>query len=125
MRIIAGGTWLDNATQYYVKVNSGILKLDDLHKFEIAKLMHQLVNNKLPPQFFSFFTPTKVIHSRTTRLASMEHGLYIPRFRTKRLQNSFKYQGVEIWNSVPENLQKLPFNRFIMQYKRDLSSTYD
>ena len=83
LRIIAGGNWLNNATQYYAKLNA--LKLDDLCKFEIAKLMHQLVNNKLPPQFSSFFSPIKVVHTRTTRLASKEHGVYFPRFKTKRL----------------------------------------
>ena len=123
LRIVAGGNWLDNTTQYYAKLN--VLKLDNLYKFEIAKLMHQLVNNKLPPQFFLFFTPIKVVHTRTTSLASKEHGLYIPRFRTKRLQNSFKYQGVKIWNLIPENLQKLPFNRFKIKYKKYLLSTYD
>ena len=53
----------------------------------------------------------------------MEHGLYIPRFRTKRLQNSFKYQEARMWNLVPETLQKLPFNRFKMKYKKYLLST--
>ena len=94
LKIIAGGNWLDNATHYCEKLN--ILKLDDLYKFEIAKLMHQLVNNKLLPQFSSFFIVIIMAHTRTTRLASMEYGLYIPRFRTKRLQNSFKYQEVKI-----------------------------
>ena len=86
LKIIAGGNWLDNATQYYAKLN--VLKLDDLYKFEISKLMHQLVNNKLPQQFSLLFTTIKVVHTRTTRPASKEHGLYIPRFRTKRLQNT-------------------------------------
>ena len=122
LRIIAAGNWLDNATQNYAKLNE--LKLDDLYKFEIAKVMHQLINNKLPSQFSSCITPVKVVHTRTTRLASMEHGLYIPRL-TKQLQNGFEYQGVKIWNLVPENLQKLPFNRFKMKYKKYLLSTYD
>ena len=38
LRITAGSNWLDNATQYFAKLN--VLKLDDLYKFEIAKLMH-------------------------------------------------------------------------------------
>ena len=52
LRIIAGGNLLNNATQYYVKLN--VLKLDFLYKFEVAELMHQLVNNKLLLQFFCF-----------------------------------------------------------------------
>ena len=55
LRIIARGNWLDTATQYCVKLN--ILKLDDLYKFEIAKVMHQLVNNKLLRRFSSFLLP--------------------------------------------------------------------
>ena len=106
---------MDNATECYAQLNT--LKLDDLSKFEIAKLMNHLVNNKLPPQFSFFFTPIKVIHTRTTKQqASIEHGLYIPRLKSKRFQNSFKYQGVKIWNLVPENLQNLPFDRFKMKY---------
>ena len=46
LRIVAAGdNRLYNATQYYAKLN--ISNMDDLCKFEIAKLMHQLVNNKL------------------------------------------------------------------------------
>ena len=57
LRIVAGGNWLDKATECYAKLN--ILKLDDLNKIEITKLMHRLANTKLLPQFFSFFTPKK------------------------------------------------------------------
>ena len=77
LRVEAGGieflNWVGNVTQYYTKIN--VLKLDDLYKFEIIKLMHQLVTNKLPPPF-SFFTHIQVIRVQTRRLALMEHGLY-------------------------------------------------
>ena len=49
---------MDNATECYAKLN-----MLDLYKLEIAKLMHQLVNNKLPPKIFFVFTLTKMIHS--------------------------------------------------------------
>ena len=31
--------------------------------------------------------------------------LYIPRFRTARLQRFVKYKGVKIWNAIPANIQ--------------------
>ena len=108
LRIVERDNWSDSPSQYYVKLN--ILKLVDLYKFEIAKLMHQLVNNKLPPQFSSLFYSYESATLANNELASMEHGLYILRFRTKRLPNSSKYHGVKIWNLAPENVQKLPFN---------------
>ena len=39
------------------KVN--VLKLDDLDKFEIAKLMHPACKNYLPPQFSALFYSCK------------------------------------------------------------------
>ena len=79
-----------------------ILKLDDLYKFEIAKLMHHLVSISYHHNIFSLFTPINVIHKRTMRLASTKQGLFIPRFKTTRLHNSFKYQEVKKSNLVPE-----------------------
>ena len=90
----------------FTTAKHSILLKKDLDKFEIAKLMHQLVNDELPPRCSSFFTPIKVIHKLTTRLALMKHGLYITRFRS-----SFEDLGVKVGNLVLANLQKLPFNR--------------
>ena len=33
------------------------------------------------------------------------HGLYVPRPRTNILKRSFAYQGVLIWNSLPDNVR--------------------
>jgi len=68
----------------------------------------------------SFFTPIAEIHSdthtRTTRLALSN--LYLPRWKTQKLQNSFRYQGVKIWNSVSQRLKMLRFNQFKIKYKK-------
>ena len=34
------------------------------------------------------------------------------------MQRSFKFQGVQIWNSMPIDLRKLSFNQFKMKYKK-------
>ena len=46
----------------FTTAKHSILIKNDLDKFAIAKLIHQLVNNELPPQYSSFFTPMKAIH---------------------------------------------------------------
>ena len=100
------------------------LKLNDLYTHEIAKLMFKYAHKTTPIAFSSFFTPVISIHTRTTRLASYSNNLYLPRYKTNKMQRSFKFQGVKIWNSIPNDLRKLSFNQFKMKYKKILLSNY-
>ena len=86
--------------------------------------MHKHTRKKLPTSLSTFFAPVKAIHTRSTRLASSELNLYLPRYKSQKLQKSFKYQGVKIWNSVPQDLKQLPFNPFKTKYKKHLFSKY-
>ena len=70
------------------------------------------------------FTPVRAIHTRTTRLALCELNLYLPRYRTQKLQKSLKYQGAKIWNTVPYELKKFPFDQFKFKYKKYLLLNY-
>ena len=63
-------------------------------------------------------TPVILIHTRTTRLASYSSNLYLPRYKTNKMQRSFKFQRVKIWNSIPNDLRKLSFNQFKMKCKK-------
>jgi len=94
---------MEHATPSYVELN--VLKLPDLFRHEIAKLMHKILWNNHPPNFSNFFIKTNRIHNRKIRLASNEHALYILRYKTDKLQRSFKYQGVKVWNFIPVSLQ--------------------
>ena len=94
--------WQSNANPCYAQLN--ILKLND---HEIAKLMFKYAHKTTPIPFSSFFTPVISIHTRTTRLASYSNNLHLPRYKTNKMQRSFKFQGVKIWNSIPNDLRKL------------------
>ena len=122
VKLISGAQWRDHVTPSYLKLQ--ILKLNDLYLYEVAKLMHNHSRKKLPTSLSTFFAPVKTIHTRSTRLASSELNLYLPRYKSQKLQKSFKYQGVKIWNSVPQDLKQLPFNRFKTKYKKHLLSKY-
>ena len=97
---------LDDSTAYYKQLN--ILKIEELYTLEVAKLMHKFYRNKLPVPnrfFSSYFTLIIAIHTRTTRLSSSHLNLYIPLHRTAKMQRFFKFQGVSIWNSVPQEMK--------------------
>ena len=107
VKLIGRGNYLNRATPYYSKLN--ILKLPDLYKFETAKFVYRFMHNTLSQSFSDFFVEASEISGRTTRSSGNCHSLYIPRYNTNRLQRSIKYQGVKIWNSIPFNIQNLPF----------------
>ena len=115
VKVIAGGQYFDHATAYYKLLN--ILKIEDLYTLEVAKVMHKFSRNKLLNKFFSFFTLINAIHTRTTRLASSNLNLYIPLYQTEKMQRFFKFEGVSIWNSVPQDMKILSFDSFKIQFK--------
>ena len=55
------------------------------------------------------------------RLAISELNLYLTRYKTQKLQKSFKYQRAKIWNSVPYEFKKLPFDQLKLKNKKYLS----
>jgi len=96
IKLIGGGTYLDDATPYYLKYN--ILKLNNLYKLEIGKFVHSFIHNSVHQSFTKFFIRSSDVAIRTTKSSVNLNNLYIPRYRTNRMQRSIKYQGVKIWN---------------------------
>ena len=93
---------------FYYKLN--IPKLTDLYKIEISKLMYNIVHRSryLPNNFSKYFEKACKILERSTRSTTQENDvLYISRFRSNRLQNSIRYLGVKIWNSVTHSIRLL------------------
>ena len=119
VKVIAGGQYLDDSAAYYKQLN--ILKIEDLYTLEV---MHKFSRNKLPYRFSSVFTPINALHTRTTRLASSNLNLDIPLYRTVKMQRFFNFQGVSIWNSVPQDMKPLSFNSFKIQFKQHLMFNY-
>ena len=61
--------------------------------------MHQHSNQTLPSSLSALFDKVSNIYSCNT-LSVVQYNLYL-KFSTNRCQNSFQYQGVKIWNSIP------------------------
>ena len=122
VKLIGGGNYLDRATPYYSKLN--ILKLPDLYKLEVAKFVHRFMHNTLPQSFSNFFAKVGQVNTRTTRSSSNPNNLYIPCYKSNRIQQSIKYQGVKVWNSIPVEIQNLPKSRFKIKLKSHLMQAY-
>jgi len=120
--LIGDGTYLDDATPYYLKYN--ILKLNDLYKLEIGKFFHSFIHNFVHPSFTKFFIRSSDVATRTTRSSVNLSNLCIPRYKANRMQRSIKYQNVKIWNSIPHEIQKLPKNAFKNKLKLHLIQSY-
>ena len=87
--------------------------------------MFNLDRCKLPNSFTKYFKKVSQIHFRVTR-SSDNNMLYLPRYRSNRLQRSLKYRGVKIWNDVPSNLKKNCYSiyNFDYVYKRYILNSY-
>ena len=125
VKLVGGGAFQDRATPFYYKLN--IPKLTDLYKIEISKLMYNIVHRPrhLPNNFSKYFKKACKISQRSMRSTNEENDLlYIPRFRSNRLQNSIRYQGVKIWNSIPHSIRLLSPISFNVKLKNFFVESY-
>ena len=92
VKIVGRGKIFDRATPFYTKLN--ISKLQDLYTVEIAKLMYNFIHrpNLLPKMLSDIFVKATSVSQKQTR-SSIAHInlLYIPRYRSNKLQRSLKY----------------------------------
>jgi len=104
VRAINGVKQSQHISLYYL-INS-ILKLDDLYKFEIAKLMFLFSKRLLTKPFQNFFVEFKIKHIYTRAVEQLNY--CFPSYKTTRLQRTFKHLGVKVWNDL---------SLFIKQFK--------
>ena len=114
--------YLYKASRYtrldFIYLNLRILKLEDLFKLEISKLMHQHYNNKLPNLFSEYFLEVRKSHQRNTRAAKSLN--YVPiRCKKKTSERSVKYIGPKEWNNLPYDIQtakKTNFKKLLINF---------
>ena len=106
VRAVVGAHYPDSAKPILSNLHK--LQIDDLFKFENAIFVFKWNRNNVPISFSNFFKKTRNVSKRITRQSSKSSNLYIPRCRSNRLQRSMKYQGVKVWNLIPENIKNSP-----------------
>ena len=98
IKLLSGATRFQSAHLLYK--NHNILNLDSLLSQETAKFMYEFIHKQLPVQFDNNFNSVMAINKRSTRASQKKNQLYIPRFRTNRLQRSIKYRGVKLYGTI-------------------------
>ena len=96
-------------------ISSSLLPLDLLYFKSVAILMHDVSNNKSPPQISNLFTYQHNIHSHNTR-SSIRGNFFLEYSRLDKLNMSFSRNGVRIWNNLSNEtrqMSKVNFKRNI------------
>ena len=73
-----------------------MLKLEDLFKLKIILNIYDSPN----------ISTQQDIHSHNTRNSN---NLIVQRYNTSRIQHTWLYRGVQLWNSVPSNIRELSY----------------
>ena len=99
-----------------------ILKINDMYKFEIGKIMHKISNN-LYSHISKLFVITDQIHSHNTR-QNTKKNYFLPRVHTFQAQQSLHYYGAKLWNEIPKPIKESTFFKFKKELKVNLLSQY-
>ena len=83
-----------------------ILPIRQLYKIEIAKFMHKLSTSSLPQPLLDQFSMVNLRHSYSTK-NQLNYSLSCD--SSSKLQTSFIFNAIKIWNSVPISIRNLPF----------------
>ena len=99
-----------------------IMKIKDLHLFQLGQLMYNYKKNALPAIFQSMFTKNLSFHNYPTRHSDEFH---LPLLRTVLAQKTFIYDGPKFWNSLCENIRNAPsLSSFKKRLKTHLLQSY-
>ena len=94
MRAMNSLPYNTHTSPYFKSMN--ILKLEDLFKLKIILNIYDSPN----------ISTQQDIHSHNTRNS---HNLIVQRYNTSRIQHTWLYRGLQLWNSVPSNIRELPY----------------
>ena len=115
--IISGAKKFDSLNPLYREMN--ILKFNQIYQLEVAKIMYRIFVKQEPHKLSKCFVKSSQAHSRSTRRTT-SNDFTIPLFKTNKLQQSFLYQGSNIWNNIPKDIRSNPFPRFVKLLKQHL-----
>ena len=87
------------------------LKLDDIYKLELAKIMYLLQHNRLPRILHNCFTKIQTIHSHNTRQL-LNNVYFLPRVNKQFAQNLLSYRGTKLWTTIDNDIKSLDWSPF-------------
>ena len=117
IRVICNSNRFSSVTPLYFEL--GILKINELFKFEIGKLMHQHSHNLLPPGISSLFTYLSTIHSRQTRFQTQKVFTY-PNFQLNVVKDLLSFRALKSGIRFPLNLKSFRLENLNLNSKINL-----
>ena len=91
-----------------------LFTINSLYKLETAKFIKLFKDGKLPAEFDSIGEP--INHHHQTRIA-MQINYQLPHVRTDLGKSSIKFQGIKVWNNLPEQIKNQNGASFKKQLK--------
>jgi hypothetical protein len=98
--VISGAKYNDHTNPLFIKNN--ILKLDDIYKVEVAKIVFKFKQNVLPSSLQNIFTLNYDLHDSITRQCN---DLHVMRSRTTLASQHLVCKGPQVWNALPSKLK--------------------
>ena len=100
IRIISNAKWREHTHPIFRSLH--ILKIDEIHKLQVACFMFRVCKGFVPSYFSSIFCFNADVHHYNTRHASDYH---ITVHRTTLLKYTIRIAGPLIWNSIDYNIR--------------------
>ena len=95
-----------------------ILKLDDIYRLELAKIMYQLSHHLLLKTLQVSFTKVSGIHEHNTRFTE-NSGYFLSRVNKSIGKRQLRYRGLRLWNDISPELKELNW----ILFKKKVQST--
>ena len=83
-----------------------LLKLNNIYKLEVSKLMYKFKSKSLPICFNEYFVLPSKVHSYSTRFVT-GNNYSLTRFNKSNSQRSIRYQGPKIWNELLADIKNI------------------
>ena len=106
-------------------ISSNILKINELHKLQLASFFCESSLHQNPREFHNYFSNISQIHSCATR-QSTDQELFIPCKNTTQYGLfSVRYAGASLWNSILKDIRSRPsVHSFHKTLKKHFISIY-
>ena len=118
IRTMTGSNWRAHSLPLFEKMK--MLKMKDIYKIEIAKIMYRVMTSSYLTEEIQF---KEITNQYNTRL-SKNKNFVIPRVRTQLGKKSLSVTGPRIWQEVPIEIKMKSNTIFKRLYKSFLISKY-
>ena len=121
IRTITFSSKFCSVTPLYKKLK--LLKLTDVYKLELAKIMYQLHGGKLPKSFYDRFAKINAVHNYSTR--QTKNLVYFkPRVKKTIGKELILHRGSSLWKEIDNSIKNCSWFSFKKYYKNFLIDKY-